>query len=74
MPQPEGGSLTLPAEDGAQPVTISDVVAPGVATRRGWTLAGLLDELRAAGYLAALVLMASICTGLFVTFKKTKWL
>ena len=26
------------------------------------------------GYLAALVLMASICTGLFVTFKKTKWL
>ena len=26
------------------------------------------------GYLGALALMASICTGLFVTFKKTKWL
>ncbi|WEK41040.1 MAG: magnesium and cobalt transport protein CorA [Candidatus Brevundimonas colombiensis] len=26
------------------------------------------------GYLAALALMASICTGLFITFKKTKWL
>ena len=26
------------------------------------------------GYLAALVLMASICTGLFITFKKTRWL
>ena len=48
MPQPEGGSLTLPTEDGAQPITISDVVEPGVATRRGWTREELLDELRAA--------------------------
>ena len=48
MPQPEGGSLTLPAEDGAQPITISDVVEPGVTARRGRTLTELVDELRQA--------------------------
>lgn len=45
MPQPEGGSVTVPTGEGAQPLTISDVTEVGVQARRGRTLAELTDEL-----------------------------
>ena len=48
LPQPEGGSLTLPTGPDAPPVTINDVVDVGVQARRGRTRDELVDELTRA--------------------------